>query len=92
MSSSSIPVFLLMTNGCIESAEIPEFNEIFIKYFFVHGQDWDFITGLQEGSSQIGHKSVDNRQTIAFNFPLDATFKSTSPFGCNNLKKIIVFN
>lgn len=47
----------------------------------MHGQDWDFITGQQEGSSQIGHKSVDNRQTIAFNFPLDATFKSTSPFG-----------
>jgi B9 domain-containing protein 1 len=61
---------------------LPEFNEIFIKYFFVHGQDWDLIGGHQEGSSQIGHKSVDNRQTIAFNFPLDVTFKSTSPFGC----------
>ncbi len=48
----------------------------------MHGQDWDFITGQQEGSSQIGHKSIDHRQSISFNFPLDATFKSTSPFGC----------
>ncbi len=61
---------------------MPAFNEIFIKYFFVHGQDWDKVAGLEEGSTQIGHKSVDQRQIIAFNFPVDITFKSTNPFGC----------
>ncbi|CAF0728564.1 unnamed protein product [Brachionus calyciflorus] len=81
MTSSTNTFFLLMANGSIESAELPEYNEIFIKYFFVHGQDWDKIAGLEEGSTQIGHKSIDQRQTIAFNFPLDITFKSTCPFG-----------
>lgn len=64
--------------------KIPEYDQIFIKYFFVHGLDWDKIAGLEEGSTQIGHKSIDDRQTISFNFPLDITFKSTCPFGCKN--------
>ncbi len=64
--------------------KLPEFDQIFVKYFFVHGQDWDKIAGLEEGSTQIAHKALDQRQAIAFNFPLDITFKSTSPFGCNS--------
>ena len=52
------------------------------------GQDWELVSGLEEGSSQIGHKSIDNRQKIAFNFPLDVTYKSTSPYGC---KYIYIF-
>ena len=63
---------------------MPEHNQIFIKYFFVHGQDWDKIAGLDEGSTQIGHKSIDQRQLISFNFPIDITFKSTCPFGCKD--------
>ncbi|RNA24830.1 B9 domain-containing 1 [Brachionus plicatilis] len=81
MANTTNTFFLLMANGSIESAEIPEYDQVFIKYFFVHGQDWDKIAGLEEGSTQIGHKSIDDRQTIAFNFPLDITFKSTCPFG-----------
>ncbi len=63
--------------------QIPEYNEIFVKYFFVHGQDWDKIAGLEEGSTQIGHKSINERLSICYNFPLEITFKSTCPFGCN---------
>ncbi len=65
--------------------KIPEFNEIFIKYFFVSGQDWEFLSGIDEGSTQIGHKSIDQRQTIAFCFPIEATYRSTCPFGCKLL-------
>ena len=53
----------------------------------MHGQDWDKIAGLEEGSTQIAHKALDQRQAIAFNFPLDISFKSTSPFGCNSQQK-----
>lgn len=81
MATATNSVFLLMVNGCIETVDIPEYNEVFLKYFFVFGQDWELVSGLEEGSSQIGHKSIDNRQKIAFNFPLDVTYKSTSPFG-----------
>ncbi len=45
---------------------------------------------MEEGSTQIGHKSVDQRQSISFNFPLEITFKSTCPFGCK-LKRMISF-
>ena len=38
--------------------------------------------GVEEGISQITQKSHDSRQLFVFNFPLDITFKSTNPFGC----------
>lgn len=55
-----------------------------MKYFFVYGQDWENIAGIDEGASQIGHKSIDKRDQISLNFPIEATFKSTSPFGCKS--------
>ena len=41
--------------------------------------------GIEEGISQITQKSHDRRQVFAWNFPLDITFKSTNPFGCECL-------
>lgn len=42
----------------------------------------DFLQGWEEGISQTTKKSLDRRQVFVFNFPLDITFKSTSPYGC----------
>jgi B9 domain-containing protein 1 len=42
---------------------------------------------LEEGTTQIAHKSVEIGSKIVFNFPLEATFRSTSPFGCLYLSK-----
>ena len=54
-----------------------------------------FWQGWEEGLSQTTKKSVDRRQVFVFNFPLDITFKSTSPFGCeykNALKTFCILS
>ena len=40
------------------------------------------MQGLEEGISQLSKKTWDDRQSFVFNFPIDVTFKSTNPFGC----------
>eukprot|EP00051_Salpingoeca_urceolata_P015581 m.202721 g.202721 ORF g.202721 m.202721 type:complete len:122 (+) comp18441_c0_seq15:165-530(+) len=76
--------FLMMVTGQIESAKFPEFDSLYCKYSFVHGQDWSVILGLEEGVSQLCRKSDDERQQFVWNFPLDTTFKSTNPHGCTS--------
>jgi len=77
-------VFLLTVGGQIESAEFPEFDDIFCKYSFVFGQDWAITSGLEEGISQIAKRSLyysESTSKFVFNHPLDVSFKSTNPFG-----------
>lgn len=49
---------------------------------------WDTVgvcpQGLEEGISQITSKSRDVWQALVWNFPIDVTFKSTNPFGCES--------
>ena len=45
-------------------------------------EDECLFQGIEEGISQITQKSHDRRQVFVWNFPLDITFKSTNPFGC----------
>lgn len=40
--------------------------------------------GLEEGISQITSKSRDARRALVWNFPIDVTFKSTNPHGCES--------
>nr|XP_033770669.1 B9 domain-containing protein 1 isoform X1 [Geotrypetes seraphini] len=79
--AASPTVFLLMVNGQIESANFPEFDELYCKYCFVYGQDWAPTAGLEEGISQITSKNPGIQQTMVWNFPLDISFKSTNPYG-----------
>ncbi|XP_062031448.1 B9 domain-containing protein 1 [Lepus europaeus] len=81
MAAASPSVFLLMVNGQVESAQFPEYDDLYCKYCFVYGQDWAPTAGLEEGISQITCKSQDVRQALVWNFPIDVTFKSTNPFG-----------
>ncbi|XP_032032697.1 B9 domain-containing protein 1 isoform X5 [Hylobates moloch] len=82
MATASRSVFLLMVNGQVESAQFPEYDDLYCKYCFVYGQDWAPTAGLEEGISQITSKSQDVRQALVWNFPIDVTFKSTNPYGC----------
>ncbi|XP_076458707.1 B9 domain-containing protein 1-like [Babylonia areolata] len=79
MSASS--VFLLMVSGQIETAEFPEYDDIYCRYCFSHGPDWLITSGLEEGITQITKKSLDERQLFVWNFPVDITFKSTNCYG-----------
>lgn len=74
-------VFLLMASGQIESATFPDFDDLYCKFSFVHGQDWVVTSGLEEGISQITKKSCDERQLFVWNFPLEIAYKSTNPYG-----------
>ncbi|KAH0632049.1 hypothetical protein JD844_020079 [Phrynosoma platyrhinos] len=80
-ASASPTVFLLMVNGQIESAQFPEFDDLYCKYCFVYGYDWAPTSGLEEGISQITSKNRDGHQDLVWNFPIEITFKSTNPFG-----------
>ncbi|KAK7827413.1 hypothetical protein U0070_026619 [Myodes glareolus] len=62
----------------------PEYDDLYCKYCFVYGQDWAPTAGLEEGISQIASKSQDVRQALVWNFPIDVTFKSTNPYGCES--------
>ncbi|XP_043831013.1 B9 domain-containing protein 1 [Dromiciops gliroides] len=81
MAVANPTVFLLMVNGQVESAQFPEFDDLYCKYCFVYGQDWAPTSGLEEGISQITSKSQDVQQSLVWNFPVDITFKSTNPYG-----------
>uniref|UniRef100_A0A2C9JLS4 B9 domain-containing protein 1 n=1 Tax=Biomphalaria glabrata TaxID=6526 RepID=A0A2C9JLS4_BIOGL len=81
MKMAAPSVFLVMINGQIESAEFPEFDDIYCKYCFSYGLDWAITSGLEESITQITKKSRDQYQRFVWNFPIDATFKSTSPSG-----------
>ncbi|XP_054851662.1 B9 domain-containing protein 1 isoform X2 [Eublepharis macularius] len=74
-------VFLLMVSGQIESAQFPEFDDLYCKYCFVYGHDWAPTSGLEEGISQITSKNRGYQPNLVWNFPIDITFKSTNPFG-----------
>ncbi|KAG8433262.1 hypothetical protein GDO86_017519 [Hymenochirus boettgeri] len=79
--ASGPSVFLLNVNGQIESAEFPEYDELYCKYSFVYGHDWAPTSGVEEGISQITSKNQSAEQKLVWNFPIEITFKSTNPFG-----------
>uniref|UniRef100_A0A1B6KHX3 B9 domain-containing protein 1 n=1 Tax=Graphocephala atropunctata TaxID=36148 RepID=A0A1B6KHX3_9HEMI len=73
--------FYLSVIGRIEKAEFPNFDNLYCKYCFNYGPDWEVTAGNEEGISQIGQKSLDERQLIVWNYPLELTFKSSNPHG-----------
>ncbi|XP_045442435.1 B9 domain-containing protein 1 isoform X3 [Pipistrellus kuhlii] len=81
MAAAGPSVFLLMVSGQVESAQFPEYDDLYCKYCFVYGHDWAPTAGLEEGISQITSKSRDVPHALVWNFPIDVTFKSTNPFG-----------
>lgn len=78
---AAIEYFLVNVTGQIETANFPGCNNLYCKYCYVAGTDWSIVAGPEEGISQMAKKSLDERQLIVLNFPLDVTFKSTNPFG-----------
>ncbi|GFR91045.1 B9 domain-containing protein 1 [Elysia marginata] len=65
----------------MRSDDPTKFDDIYCKYCFSYGLDWAITSGLDESITQITKKSRDQYQRFVWNFPIDATFKSTSPSG-----------
>ncbi|KAL1131953.1 hypothetical protein AAG570_011564 [Ranatra chinensis] len=73
--------FLLSVVGQIETADFPEFDNIYCKYCFAYGTDWDITSGLEEGISQVAKRNDIDERPFIWNFPLEISFRGTNPHG-----------
>mmetsp|Transcript_19756 Transcript_19756/g.28988 ORF Transcript_19756/g.28988 Transcript_19756/m.28988 type:complete len:228 (-) Transcript_19756:170-853(-) len=76
--------FYVMITGQIESATFPSgINNLYCRYSFTYGPDWDILHGVNSGITQIAKRNIDgnNNKSIAWNFPIEIAFKSTNAFG-----------
>ncbi|XP_017475523.1 PREDICTED: B9 domain-containing protein 1 [Rhagoletis zephyria] len=84
-SPTTASYFNIFITGQIEAMEFPlgpNAAEVFCRYEVVAGPDWELVSGVQNGISQTAsNKSGYFKDKIVFNFPLEWTFKSTTPFG-----------
>lgn len=67
--SASLPsggAFLVSAVGQIEKAHFPDFDDMYCKYAFVHGSDWELVT-------------VSTRFCARFGRGAEFLFKNISP-------------
>ncbi|XP_013169122.1 PREDICTED: B9 domain-containing protein 1 isoform X1 [Papilio xuthus] len=83
MKDSEITKFLISFNGRIDFVLFPGGvfdDQIFLQYDVVWGPDWDPISGLNSGTSQMAMSGRDPERVV-FNFPIEMVFSSTNVFG-----------
>ncbi|XP_049869224.1 B9 domain-containing protein 1 [Pectinophora gossypiella] len=83
MKDSEITKFLVSFTGQIEYVIFPAgiFDEkLYIQYETVWGPDWDPISGLTSGTSQMAQSGKDPERVV-FNMPLDMVFGTTNVSG-----------
>lgn len=98
MRESEVTKFLVSFTGQIEYVRFPAgvFDEqLYLQYDIVWGLDWDPISGLNSGISQMAKSGMDPEKVV-FNMPVEILFGSTNVFGCTYptlyvfIKKILV--
>ncbi|CAG9584380.1 unnamed protein product [Danaus chrysippus] len=83
MREGEVTKFLVSFNGNIEYVRFPAgvFDEnLYLQYDVVWGPDWDPLSGLNSGTSQMARSGNDPEKVI-FNMPLEITFSSTNVYG-----------
>ena len=98
-SSSQASTFFVMITGQIESAisSTTSLNDqLYCRYSFSYGPDWEVVHGVSMGLSQIGRRGMmlcnsggaafggghdDCGNAIVWNFPIEISFQSTNPHG-----------
>ncbi len=74
--------FFVQCTGQIDSGDFGSMDYLYCRYTFHFGNDWNIASGLDTGLSQTGCKNNSRpEEPIAWNFPVDITFKSTNVFG-----------
>lgn len=84
MRESEVTKFLVSFNGYIEYVTFPAgvFDDnLYIQYEIVWGLDWNPISGLCSGTSQMARSGSDPEKVI-FNMPVEMVLGSTNVFGC----------
>lgn len=72
--------FYLSVKGQVISGLFPNDNNLYCKYCFFYGEDWQNVCGQEESCSQIAIKSINSNGKLVWNLPIDVTFRSTNPF------------
>lgn len=76
--------FNISVFGHIDSVYFPgglSSNSVFVRYEFVAGANWEILSGCDAGVSQTSCPGP-KKEFIAFNVPIEVTFKSRKPSGC----------
>lgn len=77
LSSSS---FYLAVKGQVIGGLFPGDDNLYCKYCFFYGEDWQIVSGQEESCSQIAVKSSNSDGKSVWNVAIDVTFRSTNPF------------
>ena len=76
--------FVVMATGQIESGRYEGLDNLYCRYTFSHGDDWQVARGVEEGITQMSTASgstSDAGQLAVWNFPVDVTFRATGAYG-----------
>ena len=71
-------------HGQIESGRYEGLDNLYCRYTFSHGDDWQVARGVEEGVTQMSTASgstSDAGQLAVWNFPVDVTFRATGAYG-----------
>lgn len=74
--------FNVMVTGQIEAIKMTGVDNLYCKYSFTCGYDWNVVHGVEHGISQIARRgSGQDSQKFIWNYPVDITFRSTNVHG-----------
>ncbi|XP_075973334.1 B9 domain-containing protein 1 isoform X1 [Anticarsia gemmatalis] len=83
MKDSEITKFLVCFSGQIEYVTFPGGvfdDQLYVHYEAVWGPDWNPMSGLTSGTSQMARSGVDPERVV-FNLPIEMVFSSTNVSG-----------
>uniref|UniRef100_A0A2A4J2M7 B9 domain-containing protein 1 n=1 Tax=Heliothis virescens TaxID=7102 RepID=A0A2A4J2M7_HELVI len=83
MKDSDITKFLVSFTGQIEYVTFPGGvfdDQLYVQFEAVWGPDWEPVSGLISGTSQMARSGVDPERVV-LNLPLDMVFSSTNVSG-----------
>ncbi|XP_045497708.1 B9 domain-containing protein 1 [Colias croceus] len=83
MRDTEVTKFLVSFNGQIEYVLFPAGvfdDQLYLQYDIVWGPDWEPISGLSSGTSQIA-SSGNDPEKVVFNLPIEMVFGSTNVYG-----------
>lgn len=84
MKENDVTKFLVSFTGQIEYVTFPGgvFDDrLYIHYEIVWGPDWQPVSGLPSGTSQMARSGHDPEKVV-FNMPVEMVFGSTNVSGC----------
>lgn len=84
MKDSEITKFLVSFTGQIDYVTFPAGvfdDQLYVQYETVWGPDWEPVSGLTSGTSQMARSGV-NPERVVLNLPLEIVFSSTNVSGC----------